>query len=105
MQWTSEAVVTLAIGILGLISSTAILVWFVSSQFSGNRNLMWKALTELGDKIIKKLEYHERHDDERFSQMAETVNTRTRELSDRIWTIEIRNAAKDGTLPTEYKKN
>ena len=88
-----------------LVVWTGSLVWFVAAQFSANRTLMWKAITQASDKIIAKLEYHERHDDERFEQMSKDIASRYHTVNNRIWNIELRNAAKDGVLPTEYKRN
>lgn len=45
------------------------------------------------DRLTEKLEYHEKHDDIRFEN-----------LSNRIWGIELRNAARDGTLPPSAPK-
>lgn len=103
MTWAFALPLIIAVGTL--VASTGTLVWFVSAQFSSNRSLMWKAITEASDKIITKLEYHERHDDERFDQMAKDVASRYNTINNRIWNIELRNAAKDGMLPTEHKRN
>lgn len=103
MTW--EFALPLGIAVGTLVASTGSLVWFVSAQFSSNRSLMWKAITEASKEIITKLEYHERHDDERFDAIAKDVATRYHTVNNRIWNIELRNAAKDGILPTEYKRN
>lgn len=103
MNW--QLTLSVVIAVATLVASTATLVWFVSVQFSSNRSLMWKAITEASKEIITKLEYHERHDDERFSEMAKDIAIRHQSTNNRIWNIELRNAAKDGTLPTEYRKN
>lgn len=103
MTW--EAIIALIAGVFALCASTSTMVWFISAQFSSNRALMWKAITEASKDIINKLEYHERHDDERFDALSKDVATRYHTVNNRIWNIELRNAAKDGILPTEYKKN
>lgn len=103
MTW--EFALPLGIAVGTLVVSTGSLVWFVSAQFSSNRNLMWKAITEASDKIIGKLEYHERHDDDRFQEISKDIAARYHAVNNRIWNIELRNAAKDGVLPTEYKRN
>lgn len=50
-------------------------------QFLSLRNLIFK----VKDDIIGKLEYHERHDDQRFQ-----------EIRNDVWEIRVRNAALDG---------
>jgi hypothetical protein len=91
MSW--EAIILATSGIVGLMGSTGVLVWFVSSQFSINRSLMYDGLREVTKTIMEKLEYHEKHDDDRFH-----------EISDRIWGLEVRNAAKDGVLPVDHRR-
>lgn len=99
MSW--EAII-LSLGLFGgFIVGCFSLAWFIFSQFSNNRKLLYEAIKEVTSTILAKLEYHERHDDERFIALAEV----DRQTSDRIWNIELRNAAKDGVLPHEYKKN
>lgn len=58
---------------------------WIYNQFGNIRNLVYTKINEVLDKISEKMEYHERHDDKRFS-----------ELKDDLWTIKMRNAAKDG---------
>lgn len=100
-----EAIILLITGLLALIGSliaaTATTVVFVNNGFTKNRKLLYEAIDKVTTTILAKLEYHERHDDERFL----ANERRHQETSDRIWNIELRNAAKDGTLPHEYKKN
>lgn len=102
---TSEAIILIVTGVFGAICTTSVTVWFVSSQFSDNRKLMYDGLNNVTKTIMDKLEYHEQHDDIRFAQITERNNNSFKEQSDRIWNIELRNAAKDGVLPREYKKN
>lgn len=59
------------------------MAWWLNGHFNNIR----KDFLALGKEIINKLEYHERHDDVRFSQMR-----------DDIWDIRVRNAAVDGTV-------
>lgn len=98
----SYEAILLGIGLLGgFIATCVTLAWFIFSQLSETRRLIYTQF----EKLIVKLEYHEQHDDLRFAQIAEKINDRFKEQSDRIWNIELRNAAKDGVLPHEYKKN
>lgn len=88
------------IGLLGTAISSAIVVatgaWWLSGQFSKVRHLVDDKINRLEDNIIKKIEYHEQHDDSRFSQMR----------SD-IWQIRLENAARDGkvTVATRDEPN
>jgi hypothetical protein len=59
-------------------------------------------ITKCFDTLNEKYEYHGRHDDERFAEIAKSIGDGLKQAYDRIWNIELRNAAKDGTLPTEY---
>jgi hypothetical protein len=94
-------IVAAASGIFTLIGTAALLAWFASKEFEKINQSFWSALNTATDKIVGKLEYHEQHDDARF----EANEKRHQATSDRIWSIELRNAAKDGTLPREYPKN
>lgn len=77
----------------GLATSVAYLVWWLSKQFSAIRNLVYERIDKVEDTLLTKLEYHERHDDERFSQ-----------ISNDLWAIRVRNAARDGEIMDERKK-
>jgi len=57
------------------------LAWWMQKQFSSAKVLVYQKSEE----IIKKLEYHEEHDDKRFQ-----------EIRDDIWLMRVRNAARDG---------
>lgn len=74
MNWELFGVfATLAITILGT----------TYGQFLSLRTLIFK----MKDDILDKLEYHERHDDTRFSQM-----------NNDLWTLRLRNASLDNAL-------
>lgn len=87
--------------LLGLISSSLVIIvtavwsfaWFMAKQFSATRRLIDEKIEKLEESIVKKLEYHERHDDSRFNS-----------LNNEIWQIRIRNAARDGLPPPIDKK-
>lgn len=78
---------------LGFLGSVITAVWtlafFISSQFNNIR----KEIAQMGKDIVSKLEYHERHDDSRFSQ-----------IRDDIWDIRVRNAAADGIIKPRLKE-
>lgn len=50
-----------------------------------------KRLSDIKADVLSKLEYHERHDDRRFG-----------DLSDNIWMLRLRNAAKDGLRAEQW---
>lgn len=84
----------MTLGSLSLSTIAAIggLVWFISNQFSKIRSLVYESRQHLSEriettenKILAKLEYHERHDDQRFAAVTND-----------LWTIRVRNAAIDG---------
>ena len=66
---------------------TAVLVMYMKleGKFSDVRKNIFEKLEKMQETILDKLEYHERHDDQRFN----TVNND-------IWAIKVRNAALDG---------
>lgn len=65
------------------------LAWWLSGQFSEVRNLVYAQMT----RILEKLEYHEKHDDQRFGQMREDLAE-----------IRIRNASKDTIMSSLIEK-
>lgn len=73
-------------GIMSLIAAIGGSVWSLAWWLNGHFNNLRKDFTSLAKEIVEKLEYHERHDDQRFSQ-----------IRDDIWDIRVRNAAFDGT--------
>src|SRR5713226_3628121 len=75
---TVEYLLAIVGTIVGTVGS---LTWWLGAQFKITRDLIFK----VKDEIIAKLEYHERHDDERFLSIRND-----------IWEIRLRNAALDG---------
>lgn len=81
------------VGTTTVILSTIIgAVWYMASWLSKRFDEIKKYSSDMADKIISKLEYHERHDDERFS-----------EVRNDIWEIRLRNAAHDGRRVLDQK--
>lgn len=101
---SAEAIILIVTLVVGGFVTTGTMVWFIGAQFSENRKLMYDVIDKMAKTIMDKLEYHEQHDDIRFTQIADRNNISFKEQSDRIWNLELRNAAKDGILPHEYKK-
>ena len=85
MEWLGPSAGALATFLVALFSAEWVFIIWLSRQFTK----VYAKMDELTDKILSKLEYHERHDDVRFNN-----------LSNDIWAIRVRNAAKDGIIPT-----
>lgn len=64
------------------------LAWWLSGQFSGTRAFVYEQLLRVEQGVLSKLEYHEKHDDTRFTR-----------IHNDLWEIRVRNAAKDGLTP------
>ena len=94
-----QIIIGLVFGVIGLIGSTATVVWFISKQFSDGRSLIYAQIAKLGENIIQKLEYHEKHDDERFQSLIDNDN----KISDRIWNLELKLALKNAEDERETK--
>ncbi len=67
--------------ILSAISGSA---WYISNQFNSVKSLVHTTVNNMRDVILAKLEYHERHDDERFEQVHKE-----------LWEIKLHNASVD----------
>jgi hypothetical protein len=57
---------SIAAGLVTWTSTTAILVWWLSGQFSSVRELVYKR----SDMLAQKMEDHERLDEERFNNLG-----------------------------------
>lgn len=66
---------------------------WLSKQFNSLRELIYRQTKTLEDNFFSKLEYHERHDDSRFS-----------DLRNELWELRLRNAEIQGTLLENVKK-
>lgn len=55
------------------------------------------------DELNDKLQYHERHDDQRFHDISDNLNKRFNETYNDIWAIKVRNATIDGQTRAEEK--
>lgn len=90
--------------VASIISSVALagagLGWWLSGQFSEHRKFTYTVVKEMKDEVLKKLEYHERHDDARFGQ----IDSRFGRLRNDIFEIRLRNAAKDSYMKKIGKK-
>lgn len=86
MDWASVGTTTVIISTF--IGALWTVFLYLGKQFKELRVLAYSLNEQLKGMILNKLEYHERHDDQRFMS-----------LSNDIWDIRLRNAARDG-LPT-----
>jgi len=72
--------------------TVATLAWgasqYFARQFNSIRALIDNKIEKLELNILNKLEYHEKHDDQRFAS-----------VNNDIWDIRVRNAARDGHTP------
>lgn len=86
---------------LGMLSSFVVFIvtmsawasWWMGKQFTSLRQLFYELIEKTEASLIKKLEYHERHDDNRFDQ-----------LRNDLWEIRLRNAIKDGGITSSQEK-
>lgn len=69
------------------------LTWWLSRQFDNVKNRVDKKVEEVKIYFSEKLDYHEKHDDARFS-----------DLKNDVWMIRLRNAAKEGVLEMNEEK-
>jgi hypothetical protein len=71
-----------AIAILAAAGSVLIFVWTLRGWFSNQFSKIFDKIEKSENNIMSKLEYHERHDDERFARMG-----------DRIWELKVGQAS------------
>lgn len=83
-DWLAPAILFTVVG------ATWSLAWWFSHQFTKISGLIHNKTEQLQTFFLDKLEYHERHDDNRFNLML-----------NQIWEIRLRNATKDGVLPSK----
>lgn len=83
------------IGVLMTIIGTVwSLAWWLSNKFTELRGLFYTQVDKVSRSILDKLEYHEKHDDQRFSN----VDQRFSSIKDDLWDIRIRNARVDNKV-------
>ncbi len=80
------------LAVFGSVSGVLITVWrfaiWIQQQFAQMKDYTHLRISELENKVLTKLEYHEKHDDQRFS-----------EVHNEIWEIKVLNAASKGIVP------
>lgn len=82
-----ENLLTFLVPISTAVATVVTLTWWLSRQFDNMKSRFDKKLEEVKIYFSDKLEYHEKHDDIRFS-----------DLKNDIWMIRLRAAAKEGVL-------
>lgn len=77
----------LILGVFGTGMGLLLTIWrfaiWIQNQFASLKDMVHQRVSELESKVLNKLEYHEKHDDRRFS-----------EVHNEIWEIQVLNAAK-----------
>ncbi len=69
------------------------LTWFLANRFNLQEKSFIKKMDELYNKLIEKLEYHERHDDARFSAIQQDIQSRATSVMNDIWTLKLQQAS------------
>lgn len=82
------------INLLLLVSTIGGGGWWLSRQFNQVKTLIYTETDKVRNLVMAKLEYHEKHDDARFS-----------ELKNDIWQMRLINAARDGKLKDTKEEN
>ncbi len=67
--------------------------WWLSNKFNSMMSTFSDKIDKVGNMVLDKLDYHEKHDDQRFGQ-----------ISNDIWDIRVRNAARDKSFSNDVKK-
>lgn len=66
-----------------VVSTVWTLAWWLSRQFSNVKAIVFSKLEKMEETIKNQLEYHEKHDDDRFA-----------EIRNDIWSIRLENATR-----------
>lgn len=68
------------------------LAWWLSGKFNYISDHLGKRIESVESNLMRKIEYHERHDDTRFSN-----------IHNDLWELRIQNAAREGRVSTQRK--
>lgn len=79
---------------LTIFASIWSLAWWLSGQFTGIRNLLYSQVEKLNTTFTEKLDYHEKHDDQRFNSISKDIGA----VRDDVWEIRVRNASNDNVI-------
>lgn len=94
-EWTTLLLVAFS-AVAAMITAGWVSAWWLSRKFSGLTKQIDDQIEKLEGNLIKKMEYHEEHDDSRFTQVRND-----------IWELRLENAAKEGkvAIATRHKSN
>lgn len=81
IDWASVGI------IITILSAVASLTWWLSLQFASVKVSVHEKIDEVEERILGKLEYHEKHDDQRFNA-----------VTNELWEMKLRNAAVRGVI-------
>lgn len=80
----TAGIITIAGIVLSIFGAVWSLAWWLSGKFSEIQENVYVRIQQVETTILNKLEYHERHDDTRFSSVRND-----------IWELRLHNAAQD----------
>lgn len=75
----TQSIVTI---VIGTFTSVLALSWWLNRQFNSVRELIYAKIDQTEKLLLTKLDYHEKHDDKRFTHMI-----------NEIWELKLKNAA------------
>lgn len=82
------------ISLITILLTTVSAIWFlalwISRQFSNIRTLVYSENEKLRNQLINKIEYHEKHDDNRFAEIRNSIY----ETRNSVWEVRLNMAAK-----------
>lgn len=78
---------------LTVFASVWSLAWWLSGKFEALSKYLFARIEQVEKTVLDKLEYHERHDDTRFSS-----------IHNDIWELRIHNAAQDSRHKAKIKR-
>jgi hypothetical protein len=80
-----QFIITLLTGMGSLLVAGGTLAWFIQDQFKKNREVFWRAITELHNTVTAKIDDHAKEDKIQF-----------RDLSNEIWRLRLAVAKGNG---------
>lgn len=104
-EWSDlQPLITFAMGVAGfLITAGWVSASWLNRKFADTNILIDTKLEKLEMAIVGKMDYHERHDDERFKEIRTTAEGRYNEIKNDVWAIRVRNATLDNVvLPNKH---
>lgn len=84
-------ILALAAIISAIMGTVWTFAWWLSNKFNDMMSVFYAKIDSAATMILDKLEYHERHDDTRFSALGESINA-----------LRIRNATADALIQKKF---